>query len=164
LGINIIGDLKSLAEKILPYAPTVAGLLGGPLASGAVTLISSALGVSSNNPDDLINAIGTNPNVSVQLKQLEDDVAKFRMKVGEEDTQNARQMAISEEKLGIKPIMPMIVTIFLMTTFSIVLLLLFMPIATNLQNSTLAGSMIGLLTREFIQACRYYIGGDGNES
>lgn len=158
-------EIKDIAEKIAGFAPTIASLMGSPMAGMAIKLVSGALGISSGSVDDIFNAIGSgDPDIQVKLAALEDDLKKYAESISEQDTDSARQMQLDEEKMGIKSRMPIIVTIFLMATFSGTLLLLFLPIATNLQNSTLVGSMVGMLTREFIQACRFYIGGDGEAS
>ena len=158
-------EIKDIAEKIAGFAPTIASLMGSPMAGMAIKLVSGALGISSGSVDDIFNAIGSgDPDIQVKLAALEDDLKKYAESISEQDTDSARQMQLDEEKMGIKSRMPIIVTIFLMATFSGTLLLLFLPIATNVQNSTLVGSMVGMLTREFIQACRFYIGGDGEAS
>jgi hypothetical protein len=73
-------DWKDVAKSIASYAPMVSTVLaatgvGAPAAaaiSAASALISGALGVA-NTPDDVAQALITNPDAAVKLKQIEAD-------------------------------------------------------------------------------------------
>ena len=71
---------QDVAKTIAGYAPLLSGVLastgiGAPAAaaiSAAGALISSALGVP-NTPDDVAQALTTNPDAAVKIKQIEAD-------------------------------------------------------------------------------------------
>lgn len=73
-------DWKDIAKSIAGYAPMVSTVLaatgvGAPAAaaiSAAGALISGALGVP-NTPDDVAQALVTNPDAAVKIKQIEAD-------------------------------------------------------------------------------------------
>lgn len=156
----MLADIESIAAKILPYAPTVAGLLGGPYTALAMKAITSVFGASSDsNINDILANASTDPDIQVKLKSLEDDLSKFKIEQFEKDNESARAMEIEAEKSNEWLDMPKLITIFLIVSFVTISYLLFTK-SINPNNSTLLGSMIGLLTREFIQACKFYLGGN----
>ena len=71
---------SDIAKNISAYAPALAGVLaatgvGAPAAAAvalAGKLVSVALGVP-NTPDDVAQALATNPDAAVKLKQIEAD-------------------------------------------------------------------------------------------
>lgn len=68
-------DWKEIAGTVAKSAPMLGGLLGGPpgAAIGAVgAMIASALGVGSS-PEEVSQALLTNPDAAVKLKQIEKD-------------------------------------------------------------------------------------------
>jgi hypothetical protein len=73
-------DWKDVAKSIAGYAPLLSGVLaatgvGAPIAaaiSAAGALVSGALGVP-NTPDDVAQALITNPDAAVKIKQIEAD-------------------------------------------------------------------------------------------
>ncbi|MDE2024905.1 MAG: hypothetical protein KGJ07_00250 [Patescibacteria group bacterium] len=162
--MNLLTDLEGIAKQVIKYSPTLATMILGPAGGAVATLIAGALGVNPSDSSAIINGVNTDPDIKAKLLAIEDDLQKFKSQNSMTDTENARQFQIDEEKEGKTDYMPIIITVFLMITFVGVLLLLFFPVSTSQQNSTLIGTMTGLLTREFIQACRYYIGGDSTDS
>ena len=162
--MNLLTDFEGIAKEVIKYSPTLATLVLGPAGGTIATLIAGALGVNPSDSNAIINTVKTDPDIKAKLLAIQDDLEKLKSQNSMTDTENAREFQETEEKEGKTDYMPIIVTIFLMTTFIGVLLLLFFPMTTNQQNNTLIGTMTGLLTREFIQACRYYIGGDATDS
>jgi hypothetical protein len=75
-------EWKDVAKSIAGFAPALSGILaatgvGAPAAAAvslAGSLISSALGVP-NTPDDVAQALITNPDAAVKIKQIEADHA-----------------------------------------------------------------------------------------
>ena len=61
---------SDIAETVGAIAPEVGTLLGGPVGSVVGSLVSKVLGCDST-PDAVSQALATNPNAAVQLKQLE---------------------------------------------------------------------------------------------
>lgn len=158
-------DLEGFGSVIEKFAPTVASMLGGPMAGIATSLICHVFGIPASNAkvQTILSAISGDPNVEERLRELETQVSIAKLNVGASDTADARATEIEEEKLGIKDNMPKIITIFLMACFVTILVLLFTQ-TIDTKNSTLLGAMVGMLAKEFIQACRFYIGGDGDKS
>lgn len=60
-----------LKELIGKAAPTLATMLGGPLAGSAVGMIANALGQPGADQDDLINILEADPGRLVDLKEAE---------------------------------------------------------------------------------------------
>lgn len=156
-------DFKTVVHAVEDVAPTIAEMLGGPMAGTAVKLVANLFGADPANTDDILGKLTADADREVKLKTLEEELSQFKLSVGASDTENAREANIEEEKLGIKDNMPKIITLFLMGSFVIIIVLL-MTQTISIVNSPLVGSMVGMLAREFIQACRYYIGGDGDKS
>ena len=157
-------EIKALIEKVLPYAPSIASALGGPYAAIAMKIINGAFGITDSSNQGILDNLSTDPDLQFKLKQLDAEIAQLKLTTSANDTENARQFELSEEKLGKSHNMPVIITVFLMISFTITLGVLLSPIPVNVTNASLIGSMVGMLTREFIQACRFYIGGDGSET
>lgn len=68
-------DWKDVAGSVGKYAPLLGTLLGGPVGAGVAAvggLVASALGVG-NTPDEVSQALATNPDAAVRLKQIESD-------------------------------------------------------------------------------------------
>lgn len=73
-------DWQGVARQIAAWAPTVSGVLamsgvGAPVAaaiSEAGSLLSGALGVP-NTPADIAQAVATNPDAAIKIKQIESD-------------------------------------------------------------------------------------------
>jgi len=66
-------DWKSLEGDLAKVAPVLGGLIGGPAGAGIGSLLSAALGVA-NTPSDVQQALLTNPDAAVKIKQIESQV------------------------------------------------------------------------------------------
>lgn len=81
--MNILSSLISLVSAV---APTIANMLGGPLAGAAVSLIGSKiLGTSAASIADIYNTLKSNPDQIIQLKQIEADLIKHGQDVDLEE-------------------------------------------------------------------------------
>ncbi len=65
-------EWKDIASTVGKAAPMLGTLLGGPAGAAVGGLIASALG-SGSSPDDVSQALVTNPDAAVKLKQIEAD-------------------------------------------------------------------------------------------
>jgi hypothetical protein len=65
-------EWSDIASDIGKAAPLVGTLLGGPAGGAIGSLVSSALGVP-NTPSDVSQALATNPDEAVKIKQIESD-------------------------------------------------------------------------------------------
>jgi len=97
-------EWKDVAKVIGSAAPIVGGLIGGPAGAGVGTLISQALGVG-NSPDAVVNALKTDPDALVKLKQFEmthkeklQELQLESVKAYLGDVQNARGRQNAHEK------------------------------------------------------------------
>lgn len=65
-------EWKDVAGSVGKAAPILGTLLGGPAGAVVGGLVASALGVGST-PDEVSQALATNPEAAVKLKQIEAD-------------------------------------------------------------------------------------------
>lgn len=65
-------EWKDVAGAVGKAAPILGTLLGGPAGAVVGGLVASALGVGST-PDEVSQALATNPEAAVKLKQIEAD-------------------------------------------------------------------------------------------
>ena len=94
-------DWQNVGKQIASYAPILSTILaatgvGAPAAaavSAAGVLISGALGVP-NTPDDVAQALVSNPDAAVKIKQIEDDHGDNLAKIAQqsESTQLTAQV------------------------------------------------------------------------
>ncbi len=61
---------KDVSKVIGNVAPVIGSLIGGPAGGAIGSVVSSLLG-TKNSPDEIINALKTNPEALVKLKQYE---------------------------------------------------------------------------------------------
>lgn len=74
---------KDLRQLIGDVAPTLATMLGGPLAGAAVGFLSKKLGLSENTVEAVENAVaGMKPDDLVKLKQLDYEFRKAMAEIG----------------------------------------------------------------------------------
>ena len=65
-------DWSTVAQDVAKSAPVLGTLLGGPAGGAIGSLVASALGVQ-NNASDVSQALVTDPDAAVKLKQIESD-------------------------------------------------------------------------------------------
>ncbi len=63
-------DWKDIASTIGSAAPLLGTLIGGPAGGAVGAMVASALGVG-NSADEVSQALATNPDAAVKLKQIE---------------------------------------------------------------------------------------------
>lgn len=65
-------DLKTLAETIARLgAPLIGTVLGGPAGSAIGSIIAAEFGGNSNNLDDLVSKINSDPNAASKLAEIQ---------------------------------------------------------------------------------------------
>lgn len=63
-------EWKDVSKAVGAAAPLLGTLIGGPAGAGIAALVASALGVGGT-PDEVSQALSTNPDAAVRLKQIE---------------------------------------------------------------------------------------------
>jgi len=81
----------SIKDTVGSVAPMAGSLLGGPAGSAVGSMVASALGVS-NTPDAVANAIKTDPQAAIKIRQIEAQLEQTRLEV--------RGQAIQAEATG----------------------------------------------------------------
>jgi hypothetical protein len=74
-----MADLKTIGKAIASFAPTLAGMLGGPLASTAVTALEQALGLAPGAGTDAITQVvqsGMSPDAIAKVRQADQEHAE----------------------------------------------------------------------------------------
>jgi hypothetical protein len=66
-------DWKDIAKDVAKVAPALGGVLGGPAGAGLGGLIAAALGCGQT-PSEVQQALLTNPDAAVKLKEIEAQV------------------------------------------------------------------------------------------
>ena len=69
-------DWKDISNVVGKTAPILGTVLGGPAGGAIGALVSSALG-TENSAESVLEAINTNPEITVKLKQLEIDKSEL---------------------------------------------------------------------------------------
>lgn len=62
---------KDLIPVVVKTAPVLAGIIGGPVGSAAVSLIAAMFGTEAKDIPALIDKISTDPQSEEKLKQIE---------------------------------------------------------------------------------------------
>ena len=149
-------DWSEVKEHIGSVAPLIGSVIAGPGGSAIGALIASKLGVE-NTPDSIINAIHTDPDATIKLKQLEiESTANLRdysFKVLDaelKDTQNARL----NNKFSR---MPAIICCALTVMVFIGGYAIFMT-ALPKENETLGNLLFGALLAKWGDSIAYWVG------
>jgi len=101
-------DWKSLEGDLAKVAPVLGGLIGGPAGAGIGSLLASALGVP-NTPSDVQQALKTDPEAAVKIKQIEANVqiaqitAASQVQLGQIDVNKADASNINFFIAGWRP-------------------------------------------------------------
>lgn len=103
-------EWKDVGNAVSSAAPVVGSILGGVFAGGpgsnlggaagnAISKLLSSLGLADNStPDQVMTAIGSDPNIALKLKMAEMDYKIAEQKMYIEDVQNARSMMVETTK------------------------------------------------------------------
>lgn len=143
-------DFKSLGSLIVSSAPTIAGALGGPFASTAVSLLESAFGVKS---DSLPQAIQSDPEAQIKLKKLELDHAEAMQRLNDEDVESARD---NEVKTNNKFFINFLTILLTIGFFGAMILLAFA--SESAQEVDLLKMMVGILGTAWVSAMNFHYG------
>lgn len=161
-------DFSKILPAIGQIAPTIAGLLGGPLASMGVQALESVFGFApgtvQNDPDQLVQAVANmSPDTAIKLAQIDADLkAKLVQggldltRLGIEDTANARA-----REIAVKDKMPAVLSLISIAgTWALLGLAITdnAPALTDPRLATTVGLLVGLLVSEAKQAYHYYLG------
>lgn len=149
-------DWKKVGRAVADAAPMLGGLLGGPAGSAAGALIASTLGTAAD-PDAVLERIQQDPNVLLQIKQLEKDergqIRDWRMAVLQAelaDTQDARKNHATHW-------MPSALTIGLtLMVCAMVYAIVFAEIPAS--NKDMAVYVFGVVTGAWTTAVSYWLG------
>lgn len=96
-------DWKELGKKIVGVgAPLLGGAVGGPGGAALGGILSEALGVSTDNPDDIARAIDADPEAATKLQQIQSE-ERIRLReiaseraLSETEAETERQRMINE--------------------------------------------------------------------
>ncbi|HEV2917602.1 MAG TPA: hypothetical protein VGW78_07715 [Candidatus Babeliales bacterium] len=159
-------SMPDLIKIVSGFAPVLGSLLGGPIGGGVGALIASLFGGSKDDPADLVRRIQADPDAAVKLKKLEYDhleelknIQADREKTQADDRKDARARELELAKMGMQDKMPHIIAFMIIGAVIGVVMAQLIP-GVNTSNSALLGQISGMLTREIIQICAYYFGGD----
>lgn len=150
-------DFKQILGSI---APTVATVLGGPLAGLAVDAIGKALGVETTmatvkdaltkgqlTGDQIVAMKTAETNLTIRLRELEIDIAK--LDVADRDSARKRE---SDTKDNTNKILAYVIVLSFILTVTGVLF------GGMRAESVLAGTLIGYLSAKAEQIVAYYFG------
>jgi hypothetical protein len=161
-------DFSKIIPAIATVAPTIAGLLGGPLASMGVQAIEGVFGLApgtaASNPAALQTAVANmTPDTAVKLAQIDADLKAKLMqggidlaKLGMDDTANARA-----REIAVKDRMPMVLGAVTVAAALGLVFTIVTGYAPALKDPTLAGTVgvaIGFIFSEAKQVYSYYFG------
>lgn len=163
-----MADFSKIIPAIATVAPTIAGLLGGPLASMGVQAIEGVFGLtpgsSAANPEALTTAVANmTPDTAIKLAQIDADLKAKLMqggidlaKLGMDDTANARA-----REIAVKDKMPAVLgTVTVVATFALIGAFVagYTPALTDPKAAGMAGLLVGMLVSEAKQVYAYYFG------
>lgn len=149
-------DWSDLGKKIAGFAPLLGGVVGGPAGGAIGSVIASMFGVE-NKPDLILNAINSDPNAAMKLKEIElnnkpelqriaIELARFEI----EDKQNARK----ENKHSC---VPAILSGVLSVVIIGIIYLLFYTVVPEGSKDVLF-MLLGVVVKEWGGAMQYWFG------
>lgn len=153
-------DLKGVIGNV---APSIATALGGPLAGGAVKLLTSALGLSNDaKPKDIMAAVThADPETIARIKEAELDFQK-RMaelevdleKISAQDRDSARKR---EQAVG-GWANPVLAGLVIGGFFAAVWAVLGGYVVADTVNAGMIGTLVGYVSAKADQVVSYYFG------
>jgi len=161
--------LSDVLDPIRKIAPMIAGAVGGPYASVAVSALSNIiLGKPDGTEEEVVDVLSSgNPEVLFKLKQAEED---FKIKMKElgikedelivEDRMDAREREIkTKDKM-----VPIFAGIVLLGFFATVGYVLSGYVDLSGQTGAIAGTLIGYVSAKAEQVIAYYFGSSKGSS
>ncbi len=168
-------DLKQIGASIASLAPTIGGLIGGPIgtaAGSALLALTKALGLKSDaSPDEINQAIQQDPQAALKLRMAEMDyqLALNKQKLDEQemylkDVQSARQREVETTKATGKRDINQYVLAWVVIAgfFGLVGLLIFHEVPQD--QSGVVYMLFGALAAGFTGIMGYYFGSSKGSS
>lgn len=159
-------DFSKILPAIATVAPTIAGLLGGPLASMGVQAIENVFGLApgtaQNDPQAVVNAVANmTPETAVKLAQIDADLKAKLVQAGidmakldVDDRNSARQ-----REMAVKDKTPMLLALLVTGGFFGVLWwILTHGLPKDTAGSEALLTMLGALGAAFMAVLNYYFG------
>lgn len=149
-------EWSELGKTIAGFAPLLGGVVGGPAGGAIGSVIASAFGVE-NKPDQLAEAIKSDPESAIKLKKIELDnkteLEKIAMELARSeiaDKQNARK----ENKHSNMP--AILSGVLSLVIIGIIYLLFYTPVPEESKDVLFV--ILGAVMKEWGGAMQYWFG------
>lgn len=127
-------DFKDITSFVGKVAPTLATVLGSPVAGAGIALLANAFGGSTKDTADLMNRIKTDPqaqiklaeiesNYQLELKALSNDELKMLGEYGNQPWKREVELAKAGAPDNTQGVIAVMIVAFAFTFYSIILLL-----------------------------------------
>ena len=155
---------KDVGKVVGKVAPVLGTMLGGAPGAAIGGVVASLLG-TENDPDKVVEALKTNPDALVKLKEYEmqhkEELQKLQLenlRIYMQDIQNARQRQVEHEKATGKSDINLYVLAWVVVLGFYVLLgtLLFVALPQNSNN--IVYLLFGTLSTGFGMVLQYFFG------
>jgi len=155
---------KDVGKAIGKAAPVLGSVVGGPAGGAIGEAISALLGVE-NKPDKVAEALKTNPEAFVKLKQYEmqhqEELQKLQLenvKTYLQDLQNARARQVEHEKATGKTDINLYVLAWSIVIGFFVLIGVMMFVAIPSESNNIIYMLFGTLSAGFGSVMQYFFG------
>jgi len=161
---------KDVGKVVGKVAPVLGTVIGGPAGGAIGEVVSSLLG-TENDPDKVVEALKTNPDALVKLKEYEmQHIEKLRelqlenLKVYMQDIQNARQRQVEHEKATGKSDINLYVLAWTIVLgfFGLIAIMMFVSIPEASNN--IIYMLFGTLAAGFGSVMQYFFGSSKGSS
>ena len=157
-------EWSDISKVIGTAAPIVGGLIGGPAGAGIGSAISGLLGVA-NKPDAVVEALKTDPDALVKIKQYEIDhkydlqkVQLEAVKVDLADVQDARSRQSRHEEATGKSDVNLYVLAWTIVIGFFGLIGAMMYVAIPAESNNIIYMLFGTLAAGFGSVMQYFFG------
>lgn len=151
-------NLQDISNTVSKYAPLLGSIIStaNPLAGMVVSLIASVFGANKDDPNDIINKIGSDENAAIKLKQLEIEHQNVLSNNQLSDVESARNREIEITKTTGKKdyVVEVIAILIIICTFFMVGLMIYYP--DQLNKSNIISIFVGNLMAAFMLVIKYY--------
>ena len=155
---------SDISKVLGPVAPIVGGLIGGPAGAGIGSVISGLLGVA-NKPDAVIDALKSDPDALVKIKQYEIDhkydLQKIQLetvKANLADVQDARSRQNRHEEATGKSDINLYVLAWTIVIGFFGLIGTMMYVAIPAESNNIIYMLFGTLAAGFGSVMQYFFG------